>query len=128
MKTNVMVLVLSVLVVHSLSSACSAQKRPGNLKPQTRKVLPAKGDMLIGVDYYPEHWLRERWETDIGLMKKAGFNTVRLAEFSWIKMEPTEGQFEFGWLDDAVALLAGQRASLNSVGWMMLWHYWPGTI
>ncbi len=46
-------------------------------------------------------------------MKKAGFNTVRLAEFSWIKMEPAEGRFEFGWLDDAVTLLA--RYDMNII-------------
>ncbi len=113
MKTNITTLILSVLVAHSLSSACSAQKRPGNLKPQTRQALPAKRAMLIGVDYYPEHWPRERWQTDIKLMKEAGFNTVRLAEFSWIKMEPVEGQFELGWLDDAVTLLA--RYDMNVI-------------
>ncbi len=61
--------------------------------------------MLIGADYYPEHWPRERWETDARLMQEAGFNVVRLAEFSWVKMEPAEGQFDFGWLDDAMAVL-----------------------
>ncbi len=69
-------------------------------------VLAPGRPMLIGVDYYPEHWPRERWETDARLMKEAGFNTVRLAEFAWIDMEPTEGQFEFGWLDDAIKLMA----------------------
>jgi len=113
MKTNVTILVLNFLAVCSLSSVCSAEKRSGDPNTTTRQAFPAKGPMLIGVDYYPEHWLRERWETDIGLMKKAGFNTVRLAEFSWIKMEPIEGQFEFGWLDDAVALLA--RHDMNVI-------------
>jgi beta-galactosidase len=61
--------------------------------------------MYIGVDYYPEHWPKERWETDIKLMKKAGFNVVRLAEFSWINMEPVEGKFEFDWLDEVLKLL-----------------------
>jgi beta-galactosidase len=70
-----------------------------------QEALPEKGAMLIGVDYYPEHWPRDRWETDARLMKQAGFNVVRLAEFSWINMEPEEGRFEFGWLDEAVALL-----------------------
>jgi len=70
-----------------------------------QEALPEKGSMLIGVDYYPEHWPRDRWETDAKLMKQAGFNVVRLAEFSWINMEPEEGQFEFGWLDEAVNLL-----------------------
>ena len=106
MKTKMMIFVLSILLVYFLGSACPAQQRPGNLKPKMHQALPAKGAMLIGVDYYPEHWPRERWKTDIKLMKEAGFNTVRLAEFSWIKMEPVEGQFEFSWLDDAVALLA----------------------
>jgi beta-galactosidase len=71
-----------------------------------QQVLATSRPMLIGVDYYPEHWPRERWETDAKLMKEAGFNTVRLAEFAWIEMEPREGQFEFAWLDDAVKLLA----------------------
>jgi len=29
--------------------------------------------MYVGVDYYPEHWPRDRWETDARLMKEAGF-------------------------------------------------------
>ena len=73
---------------------------------QSREVLPPGRAMYIGVDYYPEHWPRARWETDAKLMKEAGFNVVRLAEFAWIDMEPREGQFEFAWLDDAVSLLA----------------------
>ncbi|MBN2394732.1 MAG: beta-galactosidase, partial [Anaerolineae bacterium] len=62
--------------------------------------------MYIGVDYYPEHWPRERWEIDAHMMQAAGFNVVRMAEFAWVNMEPQEGRFEFGWLDDALALLA----------------------
>jgi len=61
--------------------------------------------MPIGADYYPEHWPRERWETDAKLMKEAGFNVTRLAEFSWAKLEPREGHFDFGWLDDSIELL-----------------------
>jgi beta-galactosidase len=61
--------------------------------------------MRIGVDYYPEHWERKRWETDARLMEKAGFNVVRLAEFAWGFMEPEEGRYEFEWLDDALATL-----------------------
>lgn len=59
----------------------------------------------FGVDYYPEHWPRERWETDARLMKEMGVQVVRMAEFSWFKMEPAEGEFHFEWLEDAVALL-----------------------
>ncbi|HNT78876.1 MAG TPA: beta-galactosidase, partial [Anaerolineae bacterium] len=62
--------------------------------------------MYIGADYYPEHWPKERWETDAQMMQAAGFNVVRLAEFAWVNMEPQEGRFEFAWLDEALATLA----------------------
>ena len=61
--------------------------------------------MRIGVDYYPEHWPRERWDTDARLMQEAGFNVVRLAEFAWVNLEPSEGRFEFAWLEDALGVL-----------------------
>src|SRR5262245_29209682 len=49
------------------------------------KFLFAGGDtMYVGVDYYPEHWPEERWETDLQMMRDAGFNVVRVAEFSWV--------------------------------------------
>ncbi len=59
----------------------------------------------FGVDYYPEHWPRERWETDAQLMKEMGIQVVRMAEFSWFQMEPQEGVFRFQWLEEAVNLL-----------------------
>lgn len=61
----------------------------------------------FGVDYYPEHWPRERWETDAKLMGEMGVQMVRMGEFSWFKMEPEKGKFDFGWLDEAISLLAG---------------------
>ena len=61
--------------------------------------------MYIGADYYPEHWPSDRWETDARMMQQAGFNITRLAEFAWANMEPQEGQFEFGWLDEALEVL-----------------------
>ncbi len=64
----------------------------------------ASAEFRFGVSWYPEQWPRERWETDLQLMQKAGFNTVRLAEFSWSTLEPEEGKYDFAWLDDAIAL------------------------
>ena len=60
----------------------------------------------FGVDYYPEHWPRERWETDAKLMQEMGVDVARLAEFSWSKLEPSLGEFNFGWLDEAITVLA----------------------
>lgn len=60
----------------------------------------------FGVDYYPEHWPKERWETDARLMQEMGIQVVRMAEFSWHKLEPSEGNYDFTWLDEAISLLA----------------------
>lgn len=62
----------------------------------------------FGADYYPEQWPQERWPEDARLMKAAGFNVVRLAEFAWSKMEPKEGIFDFNWLDLALKTLHDQ--------------------
>jgi len=67
--------------------------------------------MYIGVDYYPEHWTRERWGTDARLMQEAGFNVVRLSEFAWSFMEPEEGRFDFSLFDEALAVLASRGIS-----------------
>ena len=61
--------------------------------------------MRVGVDYYPEHWPEERWAIDAKLMHEAGLSVVRLAEFAWCKMEPHEGEYDFDWLDRAIATL-----------------------
>jgi beta-galactosidase len=70
----------------------------------------------FGVDYYPEHWPEERWPIDAGLMKAAGFNVVRLAEFAWSRLEPEDGRFDFDWLDRAIEVLAahGMRIILGT--------------
>jgi beta-galactosidase len=61
-----------------------------------------------GCDYYPEHWPESRWAEDARLMQEAGFNVVRIAEFAWAKMEPTEGHYDWDW---PTAPLASWRCS-----------------
>ncbi len=58
----------------------------------------------FGANYYPEQWPEERWPEDARLMKEAGFNVVRLAEFAWAKMEPQQGVFDFDWLDRIIEI------------------------
>jgi len=59
-----------------------------------------------GCDYYLEQWPESRWAEDARLMHEAGFNVVRLGEFAWAKMEPTERHYNWGWLDRAIGILA----------------------
>ncbi|QIG55382.1 beta-galactosidase [Altererythrobacter sp. BO-6] len=61
--------------------------------------------MYLGVCYYPEHWPRERWETDARMMREAGLSRVRIGEFAWSRIEPEPGRFEWQWLDEAVEVL-----------------------
>ncbi|MGQ9779459.1 MAG: beta-galactosidase [Bacillota bacterium] len=61
--------------------------------------------MHVGVAYYPEHWPEERWPVDARMMREAGISLVRLAEFAWSKLEPTEGRYEFAWLDRVLTIL-----------------------
>ncbi|MDJ0640838.1 MAG: beta-galactosidase [Paracoccaceae bacterium] len=61
----------------------------------------------LGTCYYPEHWPREVWEEDARRMAELGLTWVRIGEFAWKRLEPSEGDYQFGWLDDAIAVLKG---------------------
>ncbi len=74
------------------------------VRSHNMKFSPDK--LHIGSAYYPEHWPEERWSEDIRLMKEAGFTVARVGEFAWSTFEPTEDEFHFEWLDQAIDLLA----------------------
>ena len=42
------------------------------------------------------------------MISEAGLTNVRVAEFAWSLMEPSEGNFEFAWLKRAVDILHKQ--------------------
>ncbi|MDE7325148.1 MAG: beta-galactosidase [Lachnospiraceae bacterium] len=60
--------------------------------------------MIIGVDYYPEHWGKEFWIPDADLMRKTGVGIVRMAEFAWSRLSPKEGVYTFEWLDEIIGI------------------------
>lgn len=62
--------------------------------------------MILGCAWYPEHWDETRWPDDVKLMREAGMNMARVAEFAWSRLEPAEGQFDFDWLERAITLAA----------------------
>jgi len=67
---------------------------------------PPPPPILLGTAWYPEQWPESRWDADLELMQKAGIHMVRVGEFAWARMEPTEGHFDFDWLDHAIAAAA----------------------
>jgi beta-galactosidase len=75
---------------------------PGEISGQ--QFFPKKDLMKIGVFYYPEQWPHDQWERDLNNIAHFGFEFTHFAEFSWALLEPTEGKYEFGWLDEAIDL------------------------
>ena len=59
----------------------------------------------FGADYNPEQWPREVWADDVRAMREAGVTIVSLGIFSWAWLEPSDGAFDFGWLDEVMDLL-----------------------
>ena len=84
----------SALVVIFLSVAASAQQP---LPPEPR--TPA---LLLGAAWYPEQWPESRWDADLALMEAAHIHFVRVGEFAWSTMEPSEGNYQLDWLEHAI--------------------------
>lgn len=55
--------------------------------------------IYYGGDYNPDQWDEATIDEDMRLFKKAGINLVTLPVFSWAKLEPDEGVYNFEWLD-----------------------------
>jgi beta-galactosidase len=60
----------------------------------------------MGTDWYPEQWPESGWEEDLRLMEAANLKVVRLAEFAWSRIEPSEGHYDFDWLERAISVAA----------------------
>ena len=59
---------------------------------------------IHGGDYNPEQWLdtKEIWDEDMKLMKLANCNEMTVGIFSWAKLEPKEGEYDFSFLDEII--------------------------
>jgi beta-galactosidase len=100
---------LAALLCFSISAhAAPLQLRanPADDKNSIPTQLPGRNALLMGTDWYPEQWPESRWETDLSMMEAAHLDIIRVAEFAWSRMEPSEGLFDFDWLDRAITLAA----------------------
>lgn len=75
------------------------------------KPLFGQQKIFYGADYNPEQWLDspEILEKDLELMKQAHCSIMSVGIFSWAKLEPQEGVYNFEWLDKVLD-------NLNSIG------------
>ncbi|MFC8680231.1 beta-galactosidase [Microbacterium ureisolvens] len=67
--------------------------------------LTSELGICFGGDYNPEQWPREVWQEDAELMVRAGVNLVTVGVFSWARLEPSPGEYDFAWLDEVLDLL-----------------------
>ncbi|MEV4348444.1 beta-galactosidase [Actinoplanes sp. NPDC049596] len=67
----------------------------------------------FGADYNPEQWPREVWDDDVRAMREAGVTIVSLAIFSWARIEPADGRYDFAWLDEVMDLLHANGISVD---------------
>ena len=70
------------------------------------QTAPPAPPIMMGTAWYPEQWPESRWDEDLALMQQAGIHMVRVGEFAWSRMEPSEGQYDLDWLDRAIAAAA----------------------
>jgi beta-galactosidase len=82
------------------------------LHAQTPTAAPP---LILGTAWYPEQWPESRWDSDLDLMQKAGIHMVRVGEFAWSRMEPTDGHYDLDWLDRAIAA-AGRHGIYTVIG------------
>ncbi len=78
-------------------------------------TTPGTPPLVLGTAWYPEQWPESRWDADLDLMQKAGIRMVRVGEFAWSQMEPSEGHYDLDWLDRAIAA-AGKHGIYTVIG------------
>ena len=84
--------VLLCYPVFTMQQYSGIWNRKGNRKEKMKEIL-------FGAAYYDEYMPCERLAEDVRMMKKAGINTVRIAESTWSTCEPQEGVFDFSHVE-----------------------------
>ena len=70
-------------------------------------------ELLYGVAYYDEYMPYDRLDKDVEMMKKAGINTVRIAESTWSTCEPQPGVFDFSHVESVMDAM--EEAGINVI-------------
>ena len=70
-------------------------------------------ELLFGAAYYDEYMPYDRLDKDVEMMKKAGINTVRIAESTWSTCEPQPGVFDFSHVERVMDAM--EEAGINVI-------------
>lgn len=104
---------------------------PTPVEAKSREDWAGQGQLYVGVNYQPVDRSPEEIKLDIGLMKKAGLQVVRMGDLAWDYFEPENGKFTFEAFDSVMEQVhaAGIKVLLDTPGsiapsWL---HYeYPG--
>jgi beta-galactosidase len=73
-------------------------------------------ELYVGTNYHPHDDKNpEKIQSDIKLMKNAGFKVVRMGHLAWDSYEPSDGKFDFDWFDKVMDMMnqAGIKVILD---------------
>lgn len=70
-------------------------------------------ELLYGAAYYDGYMPYDRLDKDVEMMKKAGINTVRIAESTWSTCEPQPGVFDFSHVERVMDAM--EEAGINVI-------------
>ncbi len=118
---NACFLNLCLASVSALAILPAAAITSGAAKPETLVAhpnWPGPGQLFVGTCYQPVDRSPQEIDSDIAIMKHAGFNVVRMGDLSWDSFEPDQGKFTFEWFDSIMDKMhaAGIRVILDIPG------------
>lgn len=95
-RTMVCIATNVVLCFPTLNPAARAQAAT------PRVSRPEANQLFVGTCYQPFDRTPAQIHSDIAIMKKAGFNLVRMGDLSWDSFEPYPGKFDFARFDQVM--------------------------
>lgn len=76
-------------------------------------MLSLLSHIAYGGDYSPEQWDDATLAEDLDLMTQFGVNLVSLGVFSWARLEPSDGEYAFDWLERIIDALHERGISVD---------------
>ena len=104
---------LRVISIAGLVLAAAFAQTPAGRPIPTQ--IPGQNAIMVGAAWYPEQWPESRWEEDLRMMEAGDLKVVRIAEFAWSRMEPSEGHYDLDWRERAINL-AGRHHIVSVLG------------
>ncbi len=113
-RSAVLFIALIAIALLSFDVRLLAHSGRTNSAPSTKgsAAEAQRNALLLGAAWYPEQWPESRWDEDLRLMEEAHITFARIGEFAWSRLEPSEGQYDFDWLERAIDKAAQHHVAI----------------